>query len=94
MLLKGFPIKAAWGSNVCVIFVTCVTSLCFQAFFTEKYLQEHPEDQDKIELLKQQIAIQVWKWEKGIAESWNGLSGEGLKTLNLLGVWNGWGIEL
>uniref|UniRef100_A0A8D2NUU0 Dedicator of cytokinesis 5 n=1 Tax=Zosterops lateralis melanops TaxID=1220523 RepID=A0A8D2NUU0_ZOSLA len=57
-----------------------------KAFFTEKYLQEHPEDQDKIELLKQQIAIQVWKWEKGITESWNGLSGEGLKTLNLLGV--------
>lgn len=31
----------------------------FQAFFTEKYIQEHPEDQDKIELLKQLIALQV-----------------------------------
>ncbi|OXB74830.1 UNVERIFIED_CONTAM: hypothetical protein H355_000090 [Colinus virginianus] len=29
-----------------------------KAFFTEKYLQEHPEDQDKIELLKQLIALQ------------------------------------
>lgn len=40
--------------GVCLIF-----RLCFQAFFTEKYLQEHPEDQDKIELLKQLIALQV-----------------------------------
>uniref|UniRef100_A0A663EL85 Dedicator of cytokinesis 5 n=1 Tax=Aquila chrysaetos chrysaetos TaxID=223781 RepID=A0A663EL85_AQUCH len=30
-----------------------------KAFFTEKYLQEHPEDQDKIELLKQLIALQM-----------------------------------
>jgi len=35
-----------------------------QAFFTEKYLQEHPEDQDKIELLKQLIALQVSYWER------------------------------
>ncbi|XP_030874862.1 dedicator of cytokinesis protein 5-like, partial [Leptonychotes weddellii] len=29
-----------------------------KAFFTEKYLQEHPEDQEKIELLKRLIALQ------------------------------------
>ncbi|XP_029820427.1 dedicator of cytokinesis protein 5 [Manacus vitellinus] len=37
-----------------------------KAFFTEKYLQEHPEDQDKIELLKQQIAIQMPLLAEGI----------------------------
>uniref|UniRef100_A0A8D2LD83 Dedicator of cytokinesis 5 n=1 Tax=Varanus komodoensis TaxID=61221 RepID=A0A8D2LD83_VARKO len=30
-----------------------------KAFFTEKYNQEHPEDQEKIELLKQLIALQM-----------------------------------
>uniref|UniRef100_A0A2K5NWE4 Dedicator of cytokinesis 5 n=1 Tax=Cercocebus atys TaxID=9531 RepID=A0A2K5NWE4_CERAT len=29
-----------------------------KAFFTEKYLQEHPEDQEKVELLKRLIALQ------------------------------------
>ena len=33
--------------------------LSFQAFFTDKYLQEHPEDLEKIELLKRLIALQV-----------------------------------
>ncbi|XP_057244412.1 dedicator of cytokinesis protein 5-like [Malurus melanocephalus] len=37
-----------------------------KAFFTDKYLQEHPEDQDKIELLKQQIAIQMPLLAEGI----------------------------
>ncbi|KAJ7403376.1 hypothetical protein BTVI_77545 [Pitangus sulphuratus] len=37
-----------------------------KAFFTEKYLQEHPEDQEKIELLKQQIAIQMPLLAEGI----------------------------
>lgn len=30
-----------------------------KAFFTEKYLQAHPEDQEKVELLKRLIALQV-----------------------------------
>ncbi|PIO39989.1 hypothetical protein AB205_0033050 [Aquarana catesbeiana] len=30
-----------------------------KAFFTERYQQEHPSDQDKIELLKQLIALQM-----------------------------------
>ncbi|XP_048369537.1 dedicator of cytokinesis protein 5 isoform X1 [Sphaerodactylus townsendi] len=37
-----------------------------KAFFTEKYLQEHPEDQDKIELLKQLIALQMPLLAEGI----------------------------
>lgn len=57
-------------------------SLCFQAFFTEKYLQEHPEDQDKIELLKQQIAIQVWNWARA-----GGAGGEGGRGIL---EWFGW----
>lgn len=66
-LLWGIMPINSWGSftplwkqhSVYIIF-----SLCFQAFFTEKYLQEHPEDQDKIELLKQLIALQVLYWER------------------------------
>lgn len=37
-----------------------------KAFFTEKYLQEHPEDQEKIELLKRQIALQMPLLTEGI----------------------------
>ncbi|XP_058406486.1 dedicator of cytokinesis protein 5 isoform X4 [Diceros bicornis minor] len=37
-----------------------------KAFFTEKYLQEHPEDQEKIELLKQLIALQMPLLTEGI----------------------------
>uniref|UniRef100_A0A670JNC5 Dedicator of cytokinesis 5 n=1 Tax=Podarcis muralis TaxID=64176 RepID=A0A670JNC5_PODMU len=37
-----------------------------KAFFTEKYIQEHPEDQDKIELLKQLIALQMPLLAEGI----------------------------
>uniref|UniRef100_A0A672U695 Dedicator of cytokinesis 5 n=1 Tax=Strigops habroptila TaxID=2489341 RepID=A0A672U695_STRHB len=37
-----------------------------KAFFTERYLQEHPEDQDKIELLKQLIALQMPLLAEGI----------------------------
>ncbi|KAG8518214.1 Dedicator of cytokinesis protein 5 [Galemys pyrenaicus] len=37
-----------------------------KAFFTEKYLQEHPEDQEKIELLKQLIALQMPLLSEGI----------------------------
>ncbi|GAB5570216.1 dedicator of cytokinesis protein 5 isoform X1 [Prionailurus iriomotensis] len=36
------------------------------AFFTEKYLQEHPEDQEKIELLKRLIALQMPLLTEGI----------------------------
>lgn len=57
---RDFPLGVNGKERgVCVIF-----SLCFQAFFTEKYLQEHPEDQDKIELLKHLIALQVLYWER------------------------------
>ncbi|KAJ6658653.1 hypothetical protein lerEdw1_019813 [Lerista edwardsae] len=37
-----------------------------KAFFTEKYIQGHPEDQDKIELLKQLIALQMPLLAEGI----------------------------
>ncbi|XP_053125035.1 dedicator of cytokinesis protein 5 isoform X1 [Hemicordylus capensis] len=37
-----------------------------KAFFTEKYIQEHPEDQDKIDLLKQLIALQMPLLAEGI----------------------------
>nr|KAF6309568.1 dedicator of cytokinesis 5 [Pipistrellus kuhlii] len=37
-----------------------------KAFFTEKYLQEHPEDQEKIELLKRLIALQMPLLTEGI----------------------------
>uniref|UniRef100_G1S238 Dedicator of cytokinesis 5 n=1 Tax=Nomascus leucogenys TaxID=61853 RepID=G1S238_NOMLE len=37
-----------------------------KAFFTEKYLQEHPEDQEKVELLKQLIALQMPLLTEGI----------------------------
>uniref|UniRef100_A0A5F8H4U8 Dedicator of cytokinesis 5 n=1 Tax=Monodelphis domestica TaxID=13616 RepID=A0A5F8H4U8_MONDO len=37
-----------------------------KAFFTEKYQQEHPEDQDKIELLKRLIALQMPLLGEGI----------------------------
>ncbi|KAM3924321.1 dedicator of cytokinesis protein 5 [Leptodactylus fuscus] len=37
-----------------------------KAFFTERYLQEHPGDQDKIELLKQLIALQMPLLAQGI----------------------------
>uniref|UniRef100_A0A8C8SEJ3 Dedicator of cytokinesis 5 n=1 Tax=Pelusios castaneus TaxID=367368 RepID=A0A8C8SEJ3_9SAUR len=37
-----------------------------KAFFTEKYIQEHPEEQDKIELLKQLIALQMPLLAEGI----------------------------
>ena len=33
--------------------------MLLQAFFTEKYIQEHPEDQEKIDKLKDLIAWQV-----------------------------------
>ncbi|KAL7981409.1 hypothetical protein Chor_002305 [Crotalus horridus] len=39
-----------------------------KAFFIEKYIQEHPEDQEKIELLKQLIALQV---PTGMEIMWN-----------------------
>ncbi|KAM4676971.1 dedicator of cytokinesis protein 5 [Discoglossus pictus] len=37
-----------------------------KAFFNEKYLQEHPSDQDKIDLLKELIALQMPLLEQGI----------------------------
>ncbi|XP_058526020.1 dedicator of cytokinesis protein 5 [Ochotona princeps] len=37
-----------------------------KAFFTEKYAQEHPEDQEKVELLKRLIAIQMPLLTEGI----------------------------
>uniref|UniRef100_K7FID4 Dedicator of cytokinesis 5 n=1 Tax=Pelodiscus sinensis TaxID=13735 RepID=K7FID4_PELSI len=37
-----------------------------KAFFTEKYIQEHPEEQDKIELLQQLIALQMPLLAEGI----------------------------
>ncbi|KAH0623152.1 hypothetical protein JD844_031162 [Phrynosoma platyrhinos] len=37
-----------------------------KAFFTDKYIQEHPEDQEKIELLKQLIALQMPLLAEGI----------------------------
>uniref|UniRef100_G1P6P7 Dedicator of cytokinesis 5 n=1 Tax=Myotis lucifugus TaxID=59463 RepID=G1P6P7_MYOLU len=37
-----------------------------KAFFTEQYLQEHPEDQEKIELLKRLIALQMPLLTEGI----------------------------
>nr|XP_054364514.1 dedicator of cytokinesis protein 5 [Mirounga angustirostris] len=37
-----------------------------KAFFTEKYLREHPEDQEKIELLKRLIALQMPLLTEGI----------------------------
>ncbi|KAE8619097.1 hypothetical protein XENTR_v10009604 [Xenopus tropicalis] len=37
-----------------------------KAFFTERYLQEHPMDQDKLELLKQLIALQMPLLAQGI----------------------------
>ncbi|XP_030407878.1 dedicator of cytokinesis protein 5 isoform X2 [Gopherus evgoodei] len=37
-----------------------------KAFFTEKYIQEHPEDQDQIELLKHLIALQMPLLAEGI----------------------------
>ncbi|KAM6220202.1 dedicator of cytokinesis protein 5 [Rhynchocyon petersi] len=37
-----------------------------KAFFTEKYLQEHPEDQEKVELLKRLIALQMPLLTEGI----------------------------
>ncbi|XP_072492852.1 dedicator of cytokinesis protein 5 isoform X1 [Notamacropus eugenii] len=37
-----------------------------KAFFTEKYQQEHPEDQEKIELLKRLIALQMPLLGEGI----------------------------
>ncbi|XP_051051418.1 dedicator of cytokinesis protein 5 [Phodopus roborovskii] len=37
-----------------------------KAFFTEKYLQEHPEDQEKVELLKRLIALQIPLLTEGI----------------------------
>uniref|UniRef100_A0A803SYK9 Dedicator of cytokinesis 5 n=1 Tax=Anolis carolinensis TaxID=28377 RepID=A0A803SYK9_ANOCA len=37
-----------------------------KAFFTDKYIQEHPEDQEKIEQLKQLIALQMPLLAEGI----------------------------
>uniref|UniRef100_A0A8I3WCB1 Dedicator of cytokinesis 5 n=1 Tax=Callithrix jacchus TaxID=9483 RepID=A0A8I3WCB1_CALJA len=37
-----------------------------KAFFTEKYLEEHPEDQEKVELLKRLIALQMPLLTEGI----------------------------
>ncbi|XP_053574091.1 dedicator of cytokinesis protein 5 [Bombina bombina] len=37
-----------------------------KAFFTECYLQDHPSDQDKIDLLKELIALQMPLLEQGI----------------------------
>uniref|UniRef100_A0A8I6ARJ2 Dedicator of cytokinesis 5 n=1 Tax=Rattus norvegicus TaxID=10116 RepID=A0A8I6ARJ2_RAT len=37
-----------------------------KAFFTEKYLQAHPEDQEKVELLKRLIALQIPLLAEGI----------------------------
>ncbi|XP_059499832.1 dedicator of cytokinesis protein 5-like isoform X3 [Stegostoma tigrinum] len=37
-----------------------------KAFFHSKYLQEHPEDRDKIDMLKQQIALQIPLLTEGI----------------------------
>ncbi|XP_075412609.1 dedicator of cytokinesis protein 5 [Tenrec ecaudatus] len=37
-----------------------------KAFFTEKYFQEHPEDQEKVELLKRLIALQMPLLTEGI----------------------------
>ncbi|XP_021116952.1 dedicator of cytokinesis protein 5 isoform X3 [Heterocephalus glaber] len=37
-----------------------------KAFFTERYLQEHPEDQEKVELLKRLIALQMPLLTEGI----------------------------
>ncbi|XP_069872785.1 dedicator of cytokinesis protein 5 isoform X1 [Dipodomys merriami] len=37
-----------------------------KAFFTEKYLQAHPEDQEKVELLKRLIALQMPLLTEGI----------------------------
>uniref|UniRef100_A0A8D0E8M0 Dedicator of cytokinesis 5 n=1 Tax=Salvator merianae TaxID=96440 RepID=A0A8D0E8M0_SALMN len=37
-----------------------------KAFFTERYIQEHPDDQDKIELLKHLIALQMPLLAEGI----------------------------
>ncbi|XP_071068039.1 dedicator of cytokinesis protein 5 isoform X2 [Dasypus novemcinctus] len=37
-----------------------------KAFFTEKYLEAHPEDQEKVELLKQLIALQMPLLTEGI----------------------------
>ncbi|XP_066208030.1 dedicator of cytokinesis protein 5 isoform X1 [Saccopteryx leptura] len=37
-----------------------------KAFFTEKYLQKHPEDQEKVELLKRLIALQMPLLTEGI----------------------------
>ncbi|CAH2275042.1 dedicator of cytokinesis 5 isoform X1 [Pelobates cultripes] len=38
-----------------------------KAFFTERYLHDHPADQDKIELLKELIALQMPLLAQGIA---------------------------
>uniref|UniRef100_A0A3Q2E7W2 Dedicator of cytokinesis 5 n=1 Tax=Cyprinodon variegatus TaxID=28743 RepID=A0A3Q2E7W2_CYPVA len=37
-----------------------------KAFFTDTYIQEHPEDHDRIEVLKQLIALQIPLLEDGI----------------------------
>ncbi|KAM8973049.1 dedicator of cytokinesis protein 5 isoform 1-T1 [Pelodytes ibericus] len=37
-----------------------------KAFFTERYIHDHPEDQDKIDLLKQLIALQMPLLAQGI----------------------------
>ena len=46
--------NASWGSRC-----TERLPLSPQAFFTERYLQEHPEAHEKIEKLKDLIAWQV-----------------------------------
>lgn len=47
-------------------------SLCpHQAFFTERYLQEHPEAHEKIEKLKDLIA-----WQVNISQQLQGWGGE------------------
>lgn len=48
----------AWCTETCVG-VLSVSPCLHQAFFTERYLQEHPEAHEKIEKLKDLIAWQV-----------------------------------
>lgn len=50
------------GSCSYILKQTAQLSSCFpplQAFFTDTYIQEHPEDHERIEVLKQLIALQV-----------------------------------
>lgn len=49
-----FSFQRADGSGT-----SCPSPAPPQAFFTDSYIQEHPEDQERIELLKHLIALQV-----------------------------------